>query len=58
MNLKLAGIVDLIPAFVPPITQQGAAEGEDILSAGLRPEHPGLFEAFADDGAASGFHDP
>ena len=55
--MKLAGIVDLVPAFVPTLAQEGAAEGEDILSAGLRPEHAGLFESFADDGAASGFHD-
>jgi len=46
-----------IPAFVPAIAQEGATQIQDAFGAGFRPEEARVFEAPADDGAASGFHD-
>ena len=54
--MKLGGIVDLIPTFLPSVAHQSATKGQDVLSSHLRPEHPRLFESLAYDGATSGFH--
>jgi hypothetical protein len=47
-----------IPTFVPTIALEGATQIQDAFAASFGPKHAGVFETLADDGAASGLHDP
>ena len=53
----MGGLVKVVPAGVPAMTQEEAAQAEDVLGPGFGPEHAGLFETLADHGLAAGFDD-
>ena len=50
---ELVGVIDLVPAFVPTIAHQGAAQSDHIFCSFAGPKHSRLLETLADDGTAS-----
>ena len=54
---RSVGVESLLPEIVPAATGMDTAQSQDVLGAGLAPEHARLFAARADDGFAASLDD-